>query len=117
MNVTYKDGSLTSTERSDIITGIPACLTSSRIGSQPDWMTGAIAITSTFFSMNERMASNCFSWDCSAFSNNSSIPASSAASLIDNVFALRQSLSDPSCENPTTISREDNNGSIDESIL
>src|SRR5215831_18403996 len=44
-----------------------------------------------------------FSCFCCASENTSSIPRFAASDLIDSVLAVRQPLSAPICENPTTI--------------
>src|SRR5437763_13657429 len=100
MKLTYSDGSLTLTARSVRITGIFAFLASRSTVSQPVSTTGENAITSTRWAMNERIALTWFSWRCWASANLRLTPACLAAALIEAVFAVRHSLSAPTCEKP-----------------
>ena len=98
----YNVWSLTSTVRSDRITGMPARFASFRTPSQPVSFTGENAMTSTSCTMKERMALIWFSCFPCASENCSVIPRSFAVALIDSVLALRHSLSAPIWLKPTT---------------
>src|SRR5471030_1382043 len=102
MKVAYSEGSLTLTARSVRMTGILAALASRSTVSQPDSTTGENAIRSTRWAMKERIALTWFSCFCWASANLRVMPSFLAASLIDTVFAVRHSLSAPTCENPIT---------------
>src|SRR5882762_10345849 len=81
---------------------MPAFLISRSTGSQPVSTTGEKAITSTPCAMNERNALIWFSCFCWASANLSSMPRLAASDLMDSVLAVRQPLSAPNCEKPTT---------------
>ena len=95
--------SFESTARSVRITGIPARLASFRTASQPLSTTGENAITLTCCWMYERIAWIWFSCFCWASENLRLMPAAFADDWTDFVFAVRQPLSEPTCEKPRVI--------------
>ena len=92
--------SFESTARSVRMTGIPARFASLRTASQPLSTTGENAITFTCCWMYDRIAAIWFSCFCWASENLRVIPAAFAEDWTDFVFAVRQPLSEPTCEKP-----------------
>src|SRR5215471_4117543 len=82
---------------------MPARFASLSTASQPLATTGENAITFTCCWMYDRIAAIWFSCFCCASENLRLIPAAFADDWIDFVFAVRQPLSEPTCEKPSVI--------------
>ena len=82
-----------------------ACFASFSTLSHPVSTIGENTITSTWYAIKERIASICFSCFWLAFSIIRPNPYCFAAASTLFVLAIRQELSAPSWENPTTIGR------------
>ena len=100
-NTGCSDGSLTTTVRSEQMTGMWAAFIFRRIGSQPWASIGLRATTSSRCWRNASRASSCFCCTPWLSVKCRSTLAGPAASLIESVLAARQPLSAPSWLNPS----------------
>ena len=100
MRATNSDGSA-STDRSTMNTGMLAARASFSTGVHPSTTTGAMTIASSRSAMKRRTAANCRSTLPCASSKCRSMPRAFASACMSAVNAVRQSLSAPTCENPT----------------